>query len=45
MCGMKLLIHPQTNIDGETVEVWEWLSNFIPHFSVHVITGIEVKLC
>ena len=26
MCGMKLLIHSHTS-NGETVEVWEWISN------------------
>ena len=31
-CVMKLLIH------GATVEVWEWISNFITHFTGHVIT-------
>ena len=31
MCGMKLLIHSQTS----TVE---WISNFITHFTGHVIT-------
>ena len=29
-CGMKLLIHPQT------VEVWEWISNFIPNYTLGV---------
>ena len=46
---MKLLIHPQTstwdepthpfpNSNGCTVEVWEWISNFISHFIMDVIT-------
>ena len=26
------------NSNGWTVEVWEWISNFIPHFTGHVIT-------
>ena len=26
------------NFNGCTVEVWEWISNFIPHFTGHVIT-------
>ena len=34
MCGMKLLIHSQTS----TVEVWEWIGNFILHFIMGVIT-------
>ena len=25
------------NFNGAAVEVWEWISNFIPHFSVYVI--------
>ena len=25
-------------VNGATVEVWEWMSIFIPHFTVHVIT-------
>ena len=26
------------NFNGATVEVWEWISYFIPHFTGHVIT-------
>ena len=26
------------DFNGTTVEVWEWISNFIPHFTRHVIT-------
>ena len=26
------------NFNGATIEVWEWISNFIPHFTGHVIT-------
>ena len=26
------------NFNGVTVEVWEWIHNFIPHFTGHVIT-------
>ena len=33
---MKLLIHSQTSM--VTVEVWEWISNFILHFIMDVIT-------
>ena len=36
-CRMKLLFHSQTS-NGGTIEVWEWISNFIPHFTKHVIT-------
>ena len=31
MCEMKFFIHSQTSAVA-TVEVWEWISNFIPHF-------------
>ena len=33
-CGMKLLIVSH----GAGVEVWEWIGNFIPHFTGHVFT-------
>ena len=26
------------NFNGATVEVWEWIGNFISHFTGHVIT-------
>ena len=26
------------NLNGTTVVVWEWISNFIPHYAGHVIT-------
>ena len=26
------------NFNGANVEIWEWLINFIPHFTGHVIT-------
>ena len=29
---------PFLNFNGATVEVWEWISNFIPHYTVYVIT-------
>ena len=32
------LIIPFANFNGTTVEVWEWKSNFIQHFSGHLIT-------
>ena len=31
-CGLRLL-------NGATVEVWEWMNNFPPHFTGHVITS------
>ena len=35
------MTHPFPNFNGGNsgiVEVWEWISNFIPHFAGHVIT-------
>ena len=32
------ITYPFPNFNGATVEVWEWISNFIPHFSGHVIS-------
>ena len=32
------IIYPFPNFNRATVEVWEWISNFIPHFIGHVIT-------
>ena len=31
------ITYPFPNFNGGTVEVWEWISNFIPHFTVNVI--------
>ena len=30
------LTYPFPNLNGTTVEVWEWISNFIPHFTGYV---------
>ena len=32
------IIYPFPNFNGATVEVWEWINDFIPHFPGHVIT-------
>ena len=34
-------------VNGEAVEIWEWVSNFLLHFTGHVITyaGITFKRC
>ena len=32
------IAYPFPNFNGCTVEVWEWISNFIPHFTMYVIT-------
>ena len=34
---MELLSHSQTSM-AAAIEVWEWVSNFIPHFTGHMIT-------
>ena len=30
--------YPFPNFNGTAVEAWEWISNFIPHFTTYVIT-------
>ena len=40
-----VITYPFPNFNGKTVEVWEWISNFIPHFVVDVITLILLKVC
>ena len=32
------ITYPFPNFNGVTVEVWEWMRNFIPHFNMHVNT-------
>ena len=32
------ITQPFPNSNGATVGVWEWMNNFIPHFTWHVIT-------
>ena len=32
------ITYPFPNFNSCTVEVWEWISNFIPHLARHVIT-------
>ena len=32
------IIDPFLNFNGATVEDWEWINNFIPHFITTVIT-------
>ena len=29
---------PFPKLSGTTVEVWEWINNFIPYFTGHMIT-------
>ena len=35
---MYQITYPFPNFNGETVEVWEWTCNFIPHFIMDLIT-------
>ena len=37
------IIYPFPNFSGATDEVWEWISNLIPHFTRHVITYVSKK--
>ena len=37
-CGMKFHEYPFPNFNGYIVEVWGWISNFVPYFTEHVIT-------
>ena len=40
------ITYPFPNLNGATVEVWEWISNSTPHFIMDVIhAGIEFKPC
>ena len=32
------ITYPLENFNGYSVKVWEWISNFIPHFIMNVIT-------
>ena len=34
--------YPVSNLNGCTVEVWEWISDFIPHLTVHLITHPDI---
>ena len=41
------ITYPFPNFNGYTVEVWEWMNKFIPHFTllVWLFDGIKVKPC
>ena len=41
------ITYPVLNFNGYTVEVYEWISNFVPFFIMDVIIhgGIKVKPC
>ena len=35
--------HPFLNFNSGTIEVWEWISNFIPHFMLDFSNGRIIK--
>ena len=40
------ITYPFPNVYGAIVEVWEWISNFIPHWITSIIlvhAGIKLK--
>ena len=37
------IVYPFLNFNDATGEAWEWISNFIPHFTMEVITRRSVK--
>ena len=41
-----VITYPFQNFNGCTADVWEWISNFTPHFIMDSITyraGVKVK--
>ena len=38
------ITYPFPNFNCSTVEVWEWISNFIPHFIIDVIIYIHAEI-
>ena len=34
------LTYPFPNFNGAAIEIWEWINNFILHFTGHVITNL-----
>ena len=42
----KEMVYPCPNFNGATIEVWEWIRNFKPRFTEHVITrAIKMAPC
>ena len=37
---MFWITHSVSNFNGAVVEIWKWLSNYIPHFIMNVITSM-----
>ena len=38
------ITYPFLNFNGATVEVWEWISNIIPHFIMDVLLLIHAEI-
>ena len=38
------ITYPFPNINGCTVEIWEWLIYFVPHFIMDAITYAEIEV-
>ena len=38
------ITYPFPNFNGCTVEVWKWISNFIPHFACDYLSMLGLKL-
>ena len=38
------ITYPFPNFNSCTIEVWEWISNFIPHFTGYVITQKQISV-
>ena len=42
-----IITHPSPHFNCSTIEVWEWISNFIPHWTCNCLSlaGITVNPC
>ena len=38
------ITYPFPNFNCAAIELWEWLSNFIPHFTGHVISVLKADV-
>ena len=32
------ITYPVPNFNGATIDIWEWIGNFIPHFAGHMFS-------
>ena len=37
------IIYPLTNFNG-SIEIWEWVINFIPYFMMDTMTQLEIEV-